>query len=209
MDACIRKANQLIVLVACSNPDLSNVLHYAVATFIDKGMDASTLDAGGIPSTPLVLNSFSVLRNHSLDPVNDQEELVFKSRLLAVPPESSSLIYVYDKTQVLCVQSKHRSRPRNVHALRRRWLLLLETNLSSAVAPLDFSDVVDVIDFNRQDDGILGAGFCESTALLFTCRDALVSVTPTTAQTARYSFKLISISTTRIIAKIDLLAYKD
>lgn len=40
------------------------------------------------------------------------------------------------------------------------------------------TNVVDVIDFETREDGILGAGFCDSNALLFTYRDALVSLIP-------------------------------
>lgn len=40
------------------------------------------------------------------------------------------------------------------------------------------SEDIDVIDLNGRDDGILGAGVCDGLPLLFTQKDALVSIVP-------------------------------
>lgn len=39
--------------------------------------------------------------------------------------------------------------------------------------------VVDLIDFEVNEDGILGAGVCDKVPLLFTCKDGLVMISPT------------------------------
>lgn len=48
------------------------------------------------------------------------------------------------------------------------------------------NDVIDVIDFGQREDGILGAGFdAEGTVMLFTFRDALVSLVPNNRENLR------------------------
>ena len=59
--------------------------------------------------------------------------------------------------------------------------------------------VVDVLDFEVRDDEICGAGICNSTPLMFTCRDGLVTITPTTIDIPDLSSSQHNVSVNRSI----------
>ena len=94
IDIGIRRANEMMLLVAGLNPDVSNQLYYAVITFSDTDL---------ISGTNISLNSFTVLRNHTVCYAEDDEEQLLNLHLLS-GPINSSMIYIYNTAQVLSLR---------------------------------------------------------------------------------------------------------
>ena len=84
----------MMLLVAGLNPDVSNQLYYAVITFSDTNL---------ITGTNISLNSFSVLRNHTVCYTEDDEEQLLNLHLLS-GPINCSMIYIYNTAQILSLR---------------------------------------------------------------------------------------------------------
>lgn len=104
LDAVIRRSNELTLLIACANQDVSNQAYFALAVFEDNQLEQSISESSA-QSVQLALVSFSVLKNHTENIDRGQEEMLQHFRLLAGSAENRS-IYAYDKAKVLCLQSE-------------------------------------------------------------------------------------------------------
>ncbi|XP_054152928.1 nuclear pore complex protein Nup133-like [Oppia nitens] len=136
IDIGFTKSDELVLLVAGLNAEVSNQLYYAVITFSDLNIR---------PETNILFNSFTVLRNHTVCYTEEDEEHLLNLHLLS-GAFNNQWVYIYSNTQMLCLKLG--------------------------------SDNIDLIDFNSRDDGILGAGICDGFPLLFTHKDALLSIIP-------------------------------
>ncbi|KAI1302320.1 Nuclear pore complex protein [Halotydeus destructor] len=140
VDFSVSEINNISILVAYLNPEVSRQLNFAVAKF--EELDFSEEDNIG---SGLRLNAFSFLSNFSSEYSGSPEETLGHFKLLNGRLEHRHLLYIYNSAKVLCVKN--------------------------------FKDIVDQIDLGH-DDGVLGAGVCDNTPLLFTYRDALISLSP-------------------------------
>jgi nuclear pore complex protein Nup133 len=96
-------------------------------------------------------------------------------------PDTTSSTFVLDSFSAINDPSNLLHKDKNPSDLRLLLCPLRNTSYIYDDSKLYFirsGTVVDVLDFEQRDDEICGAGICESTPLMFTCRDGLVSITP-------------------------------
>jgi len=99
IDIGIRKANQIVLLVAGLNADVSNQLYYAVATLNDRSPNVEANKS----LSPTLFTSFTVLRNHTVCYTEEDEEQLLNLHLLS-GTINSQMVYIYGTTHVLCLQ---------------------------------------------------------------------------------------------------------
>ncbi len=97
IDIGVRKTNELVLLVAGLNADVSNQLYYAIATLNDRSPNLE-------PNKSL-FTSFTVLRNHTVCYTEEDEEQLLNLHLLS-GTINSQMVYIYNTTHVLCLQCK-------------------------------------------------------------------------------------------------------
>ncbi|CAG2175351.1 unnamed protein product, partial [Oppiella nova] len=153
IDIGFTKTNEMVLLVAGLNADVSNQLYYAVLTFSHNESR---------PEPNISFNSFTVLRNHTVCYVEEEEEQLLNLHLLS-GTINSQMVYIYSTSQTIdedILQTDDK-----LKALKKAFVLFSKGDRarSQYLVKELFPPITTAVESDRLDDSVvaLSADLCD------------------------------------------------